>query len=363
MRTRKHLGTALVTGLMVLVLAGCGGSAGKSQPASGAGGATPQPAAPAPAPAPAKKIVFKIGHTANTDLSYHKGSVKIKELIEAKAGDKIEVQVFPAGQLGQEKDLVEGVKLGTVQMTVVGAAMMGNFCPATGVYGLPYMIKGSNEAEQYANFTKVVRSEVNQKLVEDCATKTGLRIVDNSWWYGNRHVTTKKSPVNTPDDVKGLKIRTPDAPIHTVALKLFGASVVPMGFSEVYTAMQTGTLDGQENPINTIYTNKFYEVQGYVNLTGHMTQNQVIVMSDKYFKELPPDLQKVVTEAVIAAGEYQSKLQLDANAKDLENLKAAGMKVVTPNLEPFIKATEKAHEQFSKDISPDLVAQIKKLQQ
>lgn len=323
--------------------------------------------APAAAAQPATnfpKTEIRLGHTANTDLNYHKGSVKFADLVKERTNGQVTVTVYPNSQLGTEKDVTEQVKSGVTQMATVGAAIVASFqgWEPIGVFSLPYIMKGNTEEEQYQNFIKLARSPMMKDIAETAAKTSGIRALDYSWWYGFRHLTTKNKQVVKPEDVKGLKIRTPDAPIHKVALQTLGASVVGMGFAELYSALQMGVVDGQENPAQTIYTNKFYEVQKYLNLTGHMTQHQFLLINDKFYQGLSPELRKILDQAAVDAGEYQSKLQLADNKQSVDDLKAKGMVVSEIDRADWADKTKDSWKQFQPQISQDLVDKVKQAQ-
>ncbi len=323
--------------------------------------------APAAAAQPATnfpKTEIRLGHTANTDLNYHKGSVKFADLVKERTNGQVTVTVYPNSQLGTEKDVTEQVKSGVTQMATVGAAIVASFqgWEPIGVFSLPYIMKGNTEEEQYQNFIKLARSPMMKDIAESATKTSSIRALDYSWWYGFRHLTTKNKQVVKAEDVKGLKIRTPDAPIHKVALQTLGASVVGMGFAELYSALQMGVVDGQENPAQTIYTNKFYEVQKYLSLSGHMTQHQFLLINDKFYQGLSPELRKILDQAAIDAGEYQSKLQLADNKKSVEDLKAKGMVVTEIDRADWADKTKDAWKQFQPQISQDLVDKVKQAQ-
>lgn len=361
--------------LLAALLVACGGGAATptsapakpaeptkaaaSAPTTAAGAPTSAAAAPATGNFP--KTEIRLGHTANTDLNYHKGSVKFADLVKERTGGQVTVTVFPNSQLGTEKDVTEQVKSGVVQMSTVGAAIVASFqgWEPLGVFSLPYIMKGNTEEEQYQTFIKLARSQKMKEIAEKAAATSGIRALDFSWWYGFRHLTTKAKQVVKADDVKGLKIRTPDAPIHKVALQTLGASAVGMGFAELYSALQMGVVDGQENPAQTIFSNKFYEVQKNMALSGHMTQHQFLLINDKFYQGLSPELKKVIDQAAIEAGDYQSKLQLADNKKSIEDLKAKGMSVNEIDRAEWTERTKDSWKQFQPGISQDLVDYIK----
>ncbi len=292
-------------------------------------------------------MTLKMGYTHNTDMSAHKGSVKMAELIKERTGGAVEIQIFPNSQLGNEKDMVEQVKNNVIQMDNVSAGMLANFdgWGFVGAFNMPYLFKGETEKDQYPILTKLSRGPAIKEMSDAAAKASGIRGLDLGWWYGLRQLSTKKE-VKKADDLKGMKIRTPDALVQKVALNSLGAAVTPMGFAELYSALQMGVVDGQENPINTIYTSKFYEVQKYLTLTGHMTQNQVIIINDKTWEGFSPELKDVFMKSVLEAGDWQSDLQIKANEQNLQDLKDKGMTVNTVDKKEFADRTKDAWKEL-----------------
>ncbi|WP_108669130.1 TRAP transporter substrate-binding protein [Peribacillus acanthi] len=303
-------------------------------------------------------LSIKLAHVTNDQSAIHKGSIKFKELVEKESDGKMKVEVIPGGQLGSEKDLVESTKLGSVDITIPSAAVLSNFVPKAAVLTLPYVIKGANEQEKYESLKKLSGSDVFKEIEKESAD-TGLTLFpDAVWWVGDRHVTTKEKPLKTLADLKGLKIRTPDAAAHTEPFKALGANVTPMNISEVYYSLKTGTIEAQENSVNQIYTNKFHEVQKYVNLTGHMTQNELPVINKKWFDGLTKDQQSIIEKAMFDAGVYMSDLQLKQNESELEILIDSGMEVIETDLGDFKEATKDLYKIFGDAITEDFYNQI-----
>jgi tripartite ATP-independent transporter DctP family solute receptor len=294
------------------------------------------------------KMDVKLGHSGVVDMSYHKGSVKFAELMKERTGGAVTVHVFPANQLGSEKDMVEQVKNGVIHISLTGPSMLAQFkgWGPIGVLGMPYVLKGQTEAELRPKLIKLARGPLMADLNERAAKESGVRILDMGWWYGERHLTTKGKQVTKPEDVKGLKIRTMDSPMAKAALASLGAATTPMAVAELYTALQLGVVEGQENPLNTIYSHKFYEVQKYVALTGHMAMNLVLVTNDKWFQSLSPELRAIVLKSMQDAGDYESEMQIGMNQKNMQDLKDKGMVITAVNKAEFAERTKDAWKEF-----------------
>jgi len=305
-------------------------------------------ATPAAAGTAFPKMDVKLGHSGVVDMSYHKGSVKFAELMKERTGGAITVHVFPANQLGSEKDMLEQVRNGVIHISLTGPSMLAQFkgWGPIGVLSMPYVLKGNTEDELNPKLIKLARGPLMAELNERAAAESGIRILDMGWWYGERHLTSKTKQVVKPDDVKGLKIRTMDSPVAKAALASLGAATTPMAVAELYTALQLGVVEGQENPLNTIYSHKFYEVQKYVALTGHMAMNLVLVINDKFYQGLSPELRAIFVKSMQDAGDFQSDIQIGMNKKNMQDLKDKGMIITQVNKAEFAERTKDAWKEF-----------------
>jgi tripartite ATP-independent transporter DctP family solute receptor len=294
------------------------------------------------------KMEVKLGHSGVVEMSYHKGSVRFAELMKERTGGAVTVHVFPANQLGSEKDMVEQVKNGVIHIALTGPSMLAQFkgWGPIGVLGMPYVLKGDTEDELRPKLIKLARGPLMTDLNERAAAESGIRILDMGWWYGERHLTTKTKQVVKPEDIKGLKIRTMDSPMAKAALVTLGAATTPMAVAELYTALQLGVVEGQENPLNTIYSHKFYEVQKYVALTGHMAMNLVLVINEKFYQGLSPELREIFVKSMRDAGDYESEMQIGMNKKNMQDLKDKGMTVTVVNKAEFAEKTKDAWKEF-----------------
>lgn len=347
MRTRKLLLAATVTST-ALVLAACG--------ARGAGVDTGEGSSDAAG----ESYTLTIGHSQAATVPMNEGALRFKEILEEESDGRITVEVYPAEELGSEPEMMEGLMMGNVHLAIVATAVAADTCPALGAYALPYIIEGETERDQYDNLKQLTDSDWNQQIIEECSEDAGYKVVDNSWWYGNRNVTTTKTEVNAPGDLSGLIIRTPPADLHTMGITDFGAEATPMPFSEVYSALDTGVIDGQENPISTIYQNTLYEVQDHLSLTQHMTQNQAVIMDSEFFDSLSTEDQELILTSIEDAGRHQSDLQLNQNEEQLEKLKEAGMAVTEPDLSAFRDATAASVDEHleSLDMARDQIVEL-----
>ncbi len=310
------------------------------------------------------KMTIKLGTVAVGDPFYHKGSLKFAELVKERTQGAVTVQVIPGGQLGNEKDLMEQVKTGVIEMTIGGTPMLSIFpgWGAVGTFSMPYVFKGADERAQFDNFLKVARGPIGKEIAEQGVKASGMRSLDLAWWAGVQNLATRTKQVSKVDDVKGLKIRTPDTPIYRAALSAMGAAVTPMAWSEVYTALQLGVVDGMANTPDLIYNAKLGEVQKYLALTGHLAQIQAVIINDKFYQGLSPELRAVLDKAAIDAGDYQNALALKENSEYLEKLKKQGMTVTAVNVADFSDRTKDAWKAFEPQFGAGMYEKVVKAQ-
>ncbi|MEK5269419.1 TRAP transporter substrate-binding protein [Aeribacillus sp. FSL K6-8394] len=296
-------------------------------------------------------IVFKLGHGTPTNSLYHKGSEKFKELIEEKTNGNIKVEIYSDGSIGHDNDLVNLMKTGNVHMGMIGVEPLTTMAPKLKVVNMPYIFLDRESAY------KVLDGEIGSEMVEELPEKHGIRVLAY-FENGFRHVTNSKHEILTPDDLKGLKIRTPQSPVSMAIFKAFGANPVPMSFGELYTALEQKTVVGQENPLSLTYNNKFYEVQDYVSLTGHMYSPMVLTISEKVWAELSPELQKAVLEAANEARDFQRKLSAEEEEDLIKKLEEAGVTISRPDIKPFIEATKDVHNEFDGEYGSDFYKKV-----
>lgn len=295
-------------------------------------------------PAEAAKTVIKVGTVVAPDHPENVGARKIKELVEKRAGDKLEVQVFTDGQVGDQRTMVENMRLGAMEITWVTVGFFGSYEPILNVIESGYLFRDSQHS--YKVFDGPMGDEI-RGLVE----KHGVKLL-GYYEAGLRHLTNNVRPVKTPADLKGLKIRTPQAKYHLNTLKYMGANPVAMSFGELYTAMQQKVVDGQENPLSNIYKAKFYEVNKYLSLTGHLHLTHMVMYSAKLWERLPADLQKVVRESVLESQAAQRQAVREDDAKLLAEVKTKGMQVNEADRAAFRAAVLPLRAEAAKEFGP-----------
>ncbi|MDB5954010.1 TRAP transporter substrate-binding protein DctP [Ramlibacter sp.] len=312
----------------------------------------------AAAPALAQgKFVLKLAHSDSADMATSRKAVMADAFakeVKAKSGGRIEVQVFGAGALGGERDLIEGVKNGFIQGGLA-SGVMANFYPNAMVTDMPYLFPSNEVAD------KVMDGPFGQKLSASFHAATGMHNLCFGE-VGFRHFSTGKTPVHSPKDLAGLKIRVQETPLYVTEMKSLGAQPTPIAFPETYTALQTGVVDGEENPLPTMIFAKFYEVQKHVTLDGHNYGVDWFVLSDKFYKSLPADLQKVVTESAKLACRAERQANRTFTANGTKILADKGVAVYTPTpaeMAQFRAAAQPPVIEFLKTkVDPKLVDDI-----
>ncbi|MBN2396552.1 MAG: TRAP transporter substrate-binding protein [Candidatus Atribacteria bacterium] len=267
------------------------------------------------------EVLLKFAHVAAPTRSYAQACDKVAEWAEERSGGRLKIEVFPGGQLGNERDSAESVKMGTIDMCLVCSSTLGIWEDDFSILGVAFIWK------DFDHMLKVVRGTIGQEMMDKLVKSTGVKVLDMGWIDGQRQFNTNK-PIRTPDDIVGLKIRVPETPIYFSNMKAMGASVVAMPFSEVFTSVQTGVIDGQENPLNSIYVNKFYEITKYVSLSAHVTLNLAIIINNDRFNKMPKDLQDILVKATIDAGDWLTQQTIETFDRDLHLLIDEGMTII-----------------------------------
>lgn len=323
----------LLTALVGLAFTGCGGNS---------------------KPAKEEKIKVKVAVVGNEQ---HQSTIManyFKEELNKLSPEKFDIEVYPNGILGGEREAVEGVKLGTIQMTVV---TMDGAVPAwvsdTQIMSIPYLFTEKEKA--YNALDGVIFDYLEPQFKEN-----GLKYL-GAGELGFRHFTNNSREIKSVEDMKGLSIRVQEAPIWFALIKSLNASAVPVSFNELYTALQQGMVDGQENPIASIYSSKFNEVQKYLTLDGHTYAAVSILMNDKFFNGLDKTSQENIEKAAKLAIPRQREKISETEDAYLQELKEKGMVVTIPNKEEFVNATKDIYllPEVQKIVNPEFVSKVK----
>ena len=332
MKRTSFLGILLMASLLI---GGCGGDKKAGEP-----GKTEY------------KAQMKRATLTPASHTYNQAANKFAELVKQRSQGRIEVKVYPDGQLGKgERELLEAIQQGTLDIYVGSTAPLSGFSPSMGILDIPFLFR------DYAHADKVLDGPIGLSLLKelDKANLKGLAF----WENGFRNLTNSKLAVKTPDEAKGLKIRTQENKIHLTAWKAAGVNPVPMAWGEVYGALQQKTIDGQENPVAVIHSAKLNEVQKYLSMTQHVYSPAVLIVSAKKWQAIPPADQEMLLKTALEVAQFERKLGRDAEEKQVAELTARGM-TVTKDVDKaaWQKAMQPAFDEFSKQFGKEKIDAI-----
>jgi tripartite ATP-independent transporter DctP family solute receptor len=292
-------------------------------------------------PAAAQKLSLKFGHVGNPGSLFEASANEFARCSNAALGDKAEVQVFGSSQLGSDTELLQKLKLGQVTFALP-STVMSSVDPTFGVFEMPYIIKSREHMKR-------VEDGILESKLQPAAQAKGYRII-GIWENGFRHITNNVRPINKPEDLKGIKLRTPKGEWRLKMFQAYGANPTPMAFSEVFTALQTGVMDGQENPYTQIWSAKFQEVQKYLSITGHVYTPAYALVSEKHYADLPDDVRSVLDTCAKDTQAYVYETAAAMETDLLEKLKEGGIAVNEADKEAFIAASKPVYEEFATSI-------------
>ena len=295
-------------------------------------------------------IDLKLGHAINEEDVFHKAALKFKELVEARTNGDVTVTIYPNAKLGDERNLLESLRMGTVDMGIITGGPVINFLPSFGVLDLPFLFSAPEHAY------KVLDGPIGAgffKEMEKLGWK-GLAYGER----GFRNLTNSKRPVEKPDDIKGLKIRVMQNQIYIDSFTALGANAVPMAWTEALTALQQGTIDGQENPLNVIAAYNINESNKYLSITRHAYAPNVMLMSMRTWNKLTPEHQKIASESALEAAKYNRDLDNNSEAAWLQSLKDKGMQVSEPDLSLFRDAVKSVYEKYEQQYGKELIQSL-----
>jgi len=302
---------------------------------------------------PVAQVVMKVS-VGVADTHFEAIAVnKMKEYVEEKTSGTLKMEIFPSAQIGNDQEVFEGLKLGVAQMLPCGVDIISNFSKNFGLLSLPYLFDNEEQVKE------VTQGEFGQAILADLDKigYVGLGFGN----FGFRHITNNKHPIKSVSDLKGLKIRTMTTPIHLEVFEALGANPTPMAFSELFSALQQGVVDGQENPLMNIYSNKLNEVQNYLTLDGHVYSLVAFVVSKDWYNKLDPSHQEALHEGIAIAQQYMAEACTSEDELALTKMKEAGMEVVELSegeKDEFRQATEAVREKYGNSINPERYHQL-----
>ena len=281
----------------------------------------------------AQEMTLKLGHLANEQNAWHLAAVKFAEELNSLTDGRIAVEVFPNESLGKEVDLINGMQLGTVDMTITGETLQ-NWAPMAALLAVPYAYSSLEHMDEVAS------GDIGDQVIAQVIEKAQVRPIAY-FARGPRNLTSQR-PIASPSDLNGMKMRVPNVPLFVDVWSALGAAPTPMAFSEVFTSLQSGVIEGQENPLALIRSANFNEVQGYVNQTEHVRSWIYLTIAESTWNKLSADDQAAVMQAAATAQEYERSLLLESLAEDRAYLESKGMEFVEVDGAAFQAAAKDA---------------------
>lgn len=302
-----------------------------------------------------QNYTIRIGHSDTTQNLIHISLEHFAKAVNEKTNGRVTIQIFAAEQLGSNKEMIEMVKMGNLDAMMLPSGQQADFCPKFKALSLPFLFS------DYEHVYKVLDGEIGQELLEGLEDNNMIQLA--YWENGLRQFTNSKRAIEKPEDLAGLKFRTPEDKMTMAIFAAYGASASPFAFSELYLALQQGTFDGQENPVANIYANNFQDVQKYLTMVNYQYQPKDMIFSLSTWNKLPADIQQVLLDCAKEYGAEHRKAIVDSEAQMLAELEAAGMQIGYPDTAPFIEQAQSVYTDFYAENpwAEDLVARINAL--
>lgn len=321
--------------LLGLILTACGDKGGSEKPANNASSGD--------------SVTMQIGHVEPEDRSTHISALEFKKNVEERSNGTIVVELYPNGSLGGDVQLTESVAMGTLQAAFPATSVLTAYADDFGILDMPFLFTGSQAA--FDAMDGEVGEYFSNKLLENGITNLGYS------YNGPRSTTNNIRPIEKPEDLKGIKMRVMESPVFIDFYNTLGANATPMSFNELYTGLQQGTVDGQENPPTLIYANKFYEVQKYLSVDEHVHNFLAFVVNKNFYDSLSPEQQEIVSDEAKKYCDNQRALELEENGKIIEKLAESGLVVNVLNEDQkieFKKALEPMYDNYRSKFGEEL---------
>jgi tripartite ATP-independent transporter DctP family solute receptor len=305
-------------------------------------------------------VILKFAHNNNPGHPIYEAAARFAELVESRTSGEVQIRVFPSAQLGRMNEAWTGVKIGSIEIS--GGTPFGTLAdlvPELSLFDAPYVFR------DLEHLRRTLGGPIGQELGKRLVNRSGVRIL-YAQYHGVRHLTTSRTPALRPDDLRGLKIRAVPTPIVMATLEGLGARPTPMDFAEVYQGLRSGVVDGQDNTISTIYTSKYFEVQKYLILTGHIHAIAAAVINERVYQSLTPSARAVIEQAAVEATRHGDEVATRQEAEFLGELKKRGMTVIGPeqglDLEAFrARARSYVYPRFEAQWTRALLEQVQAL--
>lgn len=288
------------------------------------------------------QMEIKLGHVGGPGSLFELSALEFARVANERLGSKAKVVVFGSSQLGGDSEMMQKLRLGTLELSIPSSIMSSNV-PAFGMFEMPYLVKNREHM-------KKIETEVLRPSLLPLAEEKGFKIL-GVWENGFRHITSNTQPIVKPEDLKGMRLRVPPGVWRVKMFQAYGANPSPMAFSEVFVALQTGVMNGQENPLTQIYSAKLQEVQKFISMTGHVYTPAYLTAGSRKFKSLPNDVQAILEKTAQDVQPYVYATAAKLDGELLDKIKAAGTKANEVDKNAFIAASKAIYAEFGKEVS------------
>ena len=263
---------------------------------------------------------LKVAYVMAPGGTVHSGAMEFQRIVEERTGGRVKVKLYPNGQLGNDRELYESLILGSVDMVITGTSIIGFYAPQYAAIEAPFVFRS------YSHLHNIVYGEIGNEI-EALLEERGIHCI-SYWLRGPRYLTTTSRKIQTPADLKGLKLRVPELPTYIRSWKVFGANPSPLPYSDMFMALKQGVVDGQENPLEVIYTSHLYEAQKYIMETRHLLGVYVVIVGDSFYEKYSKENREIIEEAVKIAEEFQNNLMEEYEVKYRHEMEEAGVEFV-----------------------------------
>ncbi|MCU0931328.1 MAG: TRAP transporter substrate-binding protein [Serpentinimonas sp.] len=287
------------------------------------------------------QMEIKLGHVGGPGSLFERSANEFARLANERLGNKAKVVVFGSSQLGGDSEMMQKLRLGTLELSIPSTIMSSNV-PAFGMFEMPYLVKNREHM-------KKIETEILRPTMLPMAEEKGFKIL-GVWENGFRHITSNTKPIVKPEDLKGMRLRVPPGVWRVKMFQAYGANPSPMALSEVFVALQTGVMDGQENPLTQIYSSKFQEVQKFISMTGHVYTPAFLTAGARKFNSLPADVREILEKTAQDVQPFVYKTAAELDNELLDKIKAAGTQVNEADKNAFIAASKAVYEEFGKEV-------------
>jgi tripartite ATP-independent transporter DctP family solute receptor len=300
-----------------------------------------------------KVQTYRLGYGGAVTNPRHLSAEAFAKYVNEQSNGTVKIDLFPAEMLGTDKEMVEMASMGSLDMTINAVGIVASYEPKIAVFELPFLFSSYEKVDQ------TLDSQLGMGILDTLPAK-GLRALAY-WENGLRHVTNSVRAINTPADLRGMKLRTPENKMTLSIFRALGARPAPLAFSELYLALSQGSFDGQENPIANIHASRFNEVQEHLAMTNHKYEALVFLVSENVWKKMPQETKELISDAAKKFGQYHRDMVRDEEESMIADLQSKGMKVTRPNLTPFVEATAAVYQEYEKEFGKDLIDKVREL--